>query len=144
LPPLYCLDNGRPNIPVNILLSLEIIKHQFGFTDEEILEQFYFNFQILYTLGIKNLGEVYIAERTIYEFRERIYSYILERPDQEDILFKQFEILTNNFIKKAGTKTNEQLDSTLISPNIKKAGRLFMAHDVLHQAVKIISCLNGK
>lgn len=136
---LYCLDNGRPNTPVNILLSLEIIKHQFGFTDEEILEQFYFNFQILYALGIKNLGEVYIAERTIYEFRERIYTYILEHPDQEDILFKQFEILTNNFIKKAGTKTNEQrMDSTLVSPNIKKAGRLSLAHDVLHQAVKII------
>lgn len=137
--PLYCLDNGRPNTPVNILLSLEIIKHQFGFTDEEILEQFYFNFQILYALGIRNLGEVYIAERTIYEFRERIYSYILEHPDQEDILFKQFEILTNNFIKKAGIKTNEQrMDSTLVSPNIKKAGRLSLAHDVLHQAVRII------
>lgn len=122
--PLYCLDNGRPNTPVNILLSLEIIKHQFGFTDEEILEQFYFNFQILYALGIRNLGEVYIAERTIYEFRERIYSYILERPDQEDILFKQFEILTSNFIEKAGIKTNEQrMDSTLVSPNIKKADR---------------------
>lgn len=137
--PLYCLDNGRPNTPVNILLSLEIIKHQFGFTDEEILEQFYFNFQILYALGIRNLGEVYVAERTIYEFRERIYAYILEHPDQEDILFKQFEILTSNFIKKAGTKTNEQrMDSTLVSPNIKKAGRLSLAHDVLHQAVKII------
>ncbi len=137
--PLYCLDNGRPNTPVNILLSLEIIKHQFGFTDEEILEQFYFNFQILYALGIRNLGEVYIAERTIYEFRERIYSYILEHPDQEDILFKQFEILTNNFIQKAGIKTNEQrMDSTLVSPNIKKAGRLSLAHDVLHQAVRII------
>ena len=36
--PLYCLDNGRPNTPVNILLSLEIIKHQFGFTDEEIID----------------------------------------------------------------------------------------------------------
>lgn len=137
--PLYCLDNGRPNTPVNILLSLEIIKHQFGFTDEEILEQFYFNYQILYALGIRNLGEVYIAERTIYEFRERIYSYILEHPDQEDILFKQFEILTSNFIKKAGIKTNEQrMDSTLVSPNIKKAGRLSLAHDVLQQAVRII------
>lgn len=118
---------------------MEIIKHQFGFTDEEILEQFYFNFQILYALGIRNLGEVYIAERTIYEFRERIYSYILEHPDQEDVIFKQFEILANNFIKKAGIKTNEQrMDSTLVSPNIKKAGRLSLAHDVLHQAVRII------
>lgn len=137
--PLYCIDNGRPNTPVNIMLSLEIIKHQFGFTDEELLEQFYFNFQILYALGIRNLGEVYIAERTIYEFRERFYSYILEHPDQEDLLFKQFNILTSNFIEKAGLKTNEQrMDSTLVSPNIKKAGRLSLAHDVLQQAVRII------
>jgi len=30
------------------------------------------------------------------------------------------------------------MDSTLVSPNIKKAGRLSLAHDVLQQAVKII------
>ena len=73
--PLYCLDNGRPNTPVNILLSLEVVKHQFGYTD------------------------------------------------QEDILFQQFEILTHNFVTKTGLKTHEQrMDSTLVSPNIKKAG----------------------
>lgn len=125
--------------PLQFLLSLEIIKHKFGFTDQEILEQFYFNFQILYALGIKNLGEVYLSERTIYEFRERIFSYILEHPDQEDILFQQFEFLTKNFIEKVGIKTNEQrMDSILVSPNIKKAGRLSLAHDILHQAVKTI------
>ncbi|MDD4402492.1 MAG: hypothetical protein PHI24_11580 [Desulfitobacteriaceae bacterium] len=63
----------------------------------------------------------------------------MEHPDQEDILFKQSKILINNFIQKAGIKTNEQrMDSTLVSPNIKKAGRLSLAHDVLHQAVRII------
>ena len=137
--PLYCLDNGRPNTPVNILLSLEVIKHQFGYTDQEILEQFYFNYQILYALGIRNLGEVYLAERTLYEFRERVHSYLKKHPDQEDILFQQFEILTHNFVTKAGLKTHEQrMDSTLVSPNIKKAGRLSLAHDVLHQAIRSI------
>ena len=71
--PLYCNDNGRPNFPVNILLSLEIIKNLFDYNDKEILEKFYFNFQVLYALGIHNIGEVYVAERTIYEFRERIF-----------------------------------------------------------------------
>jgi len=52
---LYCNDNGRPNFPVNILLSLEIIKHLFDYADKEILEQFYFNFQVLYALGIRNI-----------------------------------------------------------------------------------------
>ncbi len=48
---LYCADNGRPNFPINILLSLELIKNMFDYTDEEILEQFYFNYQVIYALG---------------------------------------------------------------------------------------------
>lgn len=48
--PLYYLDNGRPNFPVNIILSLEVIKNIFEYTDIEILDQFYFNFQVLYAL----------------------------------------------------------------------------------------------
>jgi hypothetical protein len=36
--PLYSLDLGRPNFPINRLLSLEIIKNLFDYTDIEILE----------------------------------------------------------------------------------------------------------
>ncbi len=137
--PMYSLDTGRPNTPVNILMSLEIFKHMFGYSDQELLEQFYFNFQVNYAMGIRNLGEFYLAERTLYEFRERVYNYILEHPEEDDVIFKQFEILTQNFIDQAGIETNEQrMDSTLITPNIKKAGRLSLAHDVLAQAVKAI------
>jgi hypothetical protein len=79
-------------------------------------------------LGIRNLGEVYLAERTLYEFRERVYRHILEYPEQDEVIFQQFEILTKNFIEQAGIKTDDQrMDSTLISPNIKKAGRLSLA-----------------
>jgi hypothetical protein len=135
--PMYCLDTGRPNVPVNILMSLEIIKNMFGYTDQELIEQFYFNFQVNYALGIRNLGEVYLAERTLYEFRERVYRHILEYPEQDEVIFQQFEILTKNFIEQAGIKTDDQrMDSTLISPNIKKAGRLSLALDVLVQAVR--------
>jgi hypothetical protein len=104
------------------------------------LKQFYFNFQVNYALGIRNLGEVYLAERTLYEFRERVYRHILEYPEQDEVIFQQFEILTKNFIEQAGIKTDDQrMDSTLISPNIKKAGRLSLALDVLVQAVRGIA-----
>ena len=36
---LYCENNGRPNFPVNILLSLEYIKHLFDYSDEELIDQ---------------------------------------------------------------------------------------------------------
>lgn len=53
--------------------------------------------------------------------------------------FQQFEILTDNFIQQSGVSTSEQrMDSTLITPNIKKAGRLSLAHDILVQVIKAI------
>jgi hypothetical protein len=133
---LYSSNNGRPNAPVNILLCLEFIKHMKDYTDEELLEQFYFNYQVSYALGVRNLGEFYIAPRTLYEFREKIVEYAERHPDEADLVFKQFEILTENFVKVAKLKTGQQRsDSTQIIPNIKKAGRLSLAFDVLLNAV---------
>ena len=76
--PLYSEDNGRPNFPINILLSLEFIKHLFDYTDEELIDQFYYNYQVAYALGIQTLGEINLAPRTLYHFRSRIYQYFLK------------------------------------------------------------------
>ncbi|MBS4025298.1 MAG: transposase [Clostridia bacterium] len=134
---LYCLDNGRTNFPVNILLSLDFIKHMKDYTDEDILEQFRFNYQIMYAVGLRNLGERYLAARTIYEFRQRVYQYTVENPGKEDLIFGQFEKLADNFLRIMGINTKEQRsDSTQIMTNIKLAGRLSLAYDVLAHAVK--------
>lgn len=136
---LYCLDNGRPNFPINILLSLEFFKHWFDYTDEVLLENYYFNYQINFALGIRTIGEVNLSPRTLYEFRERLYRYALSHPNEDDLIFKQFIELTKNFSEILKLKTNEQrMDSTFVSSNIKKAGRLSLAYDVLVQAVKSI------
>jgi len=137
--PLYCGDNGRPNTPVNVLLSLEFIKHMKDLTDEELLDQFSFNYQIMHALGYRNLGELYIAPRTLYEFRERIVEYTKAHPEEVDLVFHQFQRLTEAFMKKANIIRDQQRgDSTQIGANIKKAGRLSLAFDVLLQAVKAI------
>ena len=75
-------------------MSLEIFKH-IGY-DQELLEQFY-STSVNYAIGIRNLGK-FTYERTLYEFRERVYNYIVEHPEEDDVIFKQFEILTQNFI----------------------------------------------
>lgn len=85
-----------------------------------------------------NLGELYLTERTLYEFRRRVYRYTVENPDKEDLIFGQFEKLTEHFIVIAGITTKEQrMDSTQIMTNIKYAGRLSLAYDVLVQAIKV-------
>ncbi len=137
--PLYCLDNGRPNFPINILLSLEAIKHLFNYTDEDIFDQFSYNYQINYAVGILTLGELPLAPRTLYEFRERVFRYALEHPGEADLIFKQFDLLLAHFLDITNTSAKEQrTDSTFVAPNIKRAGRLSLAFDVLAQAIKVI------
>lgn len=134
---IYCPDNGRPNFPVNILLSLEFIKHFNDYTDEQTLEQFYYNYQVMYALGLRDLGELYLARRTFYDFRKKVYNYALDHPGQEDLIFQQFEKLLEHFIEIAKINTKEQrMDSTGVMPNIKKAGRLALAFDILKQGVQ--------
>lgn len=135
---LYNSNMGRPNFPVNILLSLELIKHIFDYTDEMLLDQYNFNYQLMYALGESNLGERYLGDRTFYLFRRRIYEYTIQNPDQEDLIFGQFKGLLNHFLEVTGIDTRQQrMDSTLFMSNIKMAGRLALAYDVLHQALKV-------
>ena len=130
---------GRPNFPINIILSLEYIKHMKQCNDLELLEDFYFDYLVNYAVGIRTLGEINLAERTLYYFRERVYKYCLENPGSDDILFGQFISLVKVFAGEAGISFEEQrTDTTLFMSNIKKAGRLSLAYDVLVKTVKAI------
>jgi len=130
---------GKPNFPVNILLSLEYIKHMKDCSDLELLDSFYFDYLVNYAVGIKTLGEMNLAERTLYYFRERVYQYCFDNPGGEDLLFGQFINLLQNFSQIAGISLDEQrTDTTLFMSNIKKAGRISLAYDVLIKAVKAI------
>jgi hypothetical protein len=61
----------------------------------------------------------------------------LEHPAEGDLIFKQFETLVQHFIEIAQLDTDEQrMDSTQIMSNIKRAGRLALAYDVLLQGIK--------
>jgi hypothetical protein len=107
--------------------------------DLELLDYFSFDYLVNYALGIRTLGELNLAERTLYYFRERLYLYCLENPDQEDLLFNQFIGLLHVFAEKAGISMDEQrTDTTLFMSNIKKSGRIYLAYDVLVKAVKAI------
>jgi len=80
-----------------------------------------------------------LSEKTLYDFRTRIYKYLIKHPEQEDLVFGQFLNLTMIFAKEAGICMKEQrIDSTMFMSNIKKAGRVALAFDVLYRAVKSI------
>ena len=124
-------STGNPNFPVNILLSLEYIKHMKDYSDLDLLDAFSFDYQVNYAVGMHTLGERNLAERTLYYFRERIYDYCLKNPDGEDLLFGQFLILLHGFADKAGILMDKQrTDTTMFMSNIKKAGRMSTADSI--------------
>ncbi len=43
---LYSDEPSRPNVPVNVLVGLEVLKAGFGWSDEELYENFCFNLQV--------------------------------------------------------------------------------------------------
>lgn len=130
---------GKPNFPVNIMLSLEYIKHMKNCSDLEIIDDFHFDYLVNYATGQRTLGEINLAERTLYYFRERVYRHCRDNPGEDNLLFGQFIGLLQSFAGKAKIALGEQrVDTTLFMSNIKKAGRMSLAYDVLVKAVKAI------
>lgn len=54
---LYSDEASRPNIPINVLVGLESLKAGFGWSDEEMYENFCFNLQVRYALGYRQLSD---------------------------------------------------------------------------------------
>ncbi len=90
---LYASEPSRPNVPVNVLTALEVLKAGFGWSDEELYENFCFNFQVRYALGYDRLGDGDFAIRTLYYFRERLSKHYLE--NGINLLEQVFEQVTD-------------------------------------------------
>ena len=52
---------GKPNFPINILLSLEYIKHMNNCNNLKFLEDFCFDYLVNYAVGIRVMGEMNLA-----------------------------------------------------------------------------------
>lgn len=76
----------RPNFQVNILLSLEFIKYMKNYSDDELFDNFNFNYLVSYAVGIRVIDELNLAEKILYYFRTRIYQYLIQYPEQEDLI----------------------------------------------------------
>jgi hypothetical protein len=130
--PLYTDDPSRPNIPVNVLVGLEMMKDGNGWSDEEMYENFCFNIQVRYALGYRSLGEGHFDLRTMYNFRQRLNQH---RQETGENLFEQtFERITDEQIAAYALKTNQQrMDSTQIASNIREMSRLQLLVEVLQR-----------
>jgi len=133
--PLYCEHFGRGNFPVNILVGIEILKELFSLTDEQLFDRYHFDFSFRRALGLKDINEHILAERTLYYFRSSIAEH--EFIHGENLMMPVFVDGRDKIIEELGLKTGlQRTDSTLIGANIKRMSRLMLFHKVLSNLVR--------
>jgi hypothetical protein len=135
---LYSDLPSRPNVPVNVLVGLEALKAGFGWSDEELYENYCYNLQVRYALGYDRLGDGDFEIRTLYYFRERLSKYNADK--SINLLEKAFEQITDAQIVKLKVRTGMQrMDSTQIASNIVSASRLQLLVEGLQRVERILS-----
>lgn len=135
---LYVDFPSRPNIPVNILTGLEVMKSGFGWSDEELYNEYTFNVQVRYALGVHELGESDFDLRSLYNFRQRLSHYNQEHG--VNLIEQAFEDITDQQIEALEVKTGKQrMDSTQVASNIVDASRLQLLVEALQRLWRILS-----
>jgi hypothetical protein len=135
---LYANLPSRPNVPVNQLVALDMLKVRFGWSDEELYDNFTFNMQVRYALGYHSLKEGDFDIRTLYYFRRRLAEYALKTG--ENLLIKAFEQITDHQAQAHKVDLRVQrMDSTQIMSNIVDASRLQLLVEVIQRLVRILT-----
>ncbi len=133
---MYSDKPSRPNFPINILISLEILKHLHNLTDQELIERFHFDLRYLKALGLQEIGKLTLGERTIYEFRDRIAVYLKEN---DNVLIDLFDTFLEEFIEKAGISTKiQRMDSSMVKANIKHLSRIQLVHKIAVNFIEVL------
>jgi hypothetical protein len=135
---LYASVDSRPNTPVNVLLSFEILKAGFGWSDVETHEHLSFDVQVRYAVGLRDLSEGHFELRTVYNFRKRLYDYYCETG--ENLLDQVFEQVSDAQLRAFGLDTSKaRMDSTFVTSNIQNFGRLQLLVEVLRRVYSMLS-----
>jgi hypothetical protein len=131
--PLYSEEASRPNVAVNVLMGLEILKSGYGWSDEELHEQVCFNLQVRHALGLQDLRCEIFTLRTLYNFRRRVREYAEE--SEVNLIQKVFEQVTDEQLESVALATGwQRMDSTQVLSNLAQMTRLELLVAVL-QAV---------
>jgi hypothetical protein len=135
---LYSEKGSRPNIPINVLVGLEILKAGYGWSDEELYDHYCFDLQVRYALGYRHLSQGQFELRTLYNFRGRLSEHMQQ--SGEDLLEQAFVQVSDEQVAAYGLKTDKlRMDSTQVSSNIRHFSRLQLLVEVLRRVHRELS-----
>jgi hypothetical protein len=134
---LYSDLPSRPNIAVNVLLGLEVLKAAFGWTDEELMDAFIYNMQVRYALGIRQFGALDFEIRTLYNFRRRVAEHM--QKTGVNLIEEVFKQVTAEQMEAYQIETQKlRMDSTLVTSNIRNMSRLQLLVEVLQRVHRML------
>jgi len=140
---LYSEKGSRPNIPVNVLVGLEILKAGFGWSDEELYDHYCFDLQVRYALGYRQLSEGQFELRTLYNFRGRLSEHMHNQG--EDLLEQAFKQVSDEQVVAYGLKTDKlRMDSSQIASNIRQCSRLQLLVEVLRRVHRELNAADSQ
>lgn len=131
---LFSEKTSRPNTPVNIYVSLEILKELFGLSDEQLFERFRFDNLFIFALGLNRMGDRTLSDRAFYYMRRRVVDY--EDATGINLFEKVFKDIKDEYIEIFGVSQKiKRIDSTLIGSNIRRLKRITLFVEVLRNFV---------
>jgi len=136
--PIYSGKKSRPNTPVNLLVGFETLKSGFGLSDERLYEQFLFDLQFRYALGLWDVDEGHFELRTIYNFRKALVNY--EAEHGINLIRKAAEKITDEQIERFELKTGlQRMDSTMVQSPIRRMSRLQLIVEIIRRLYRILN-----
>jgi hypothetical protein len=135
---LYSDVPSRPNVPVNVLVSLDTLKAGFGWSDEELYDHFLYDLQVRHAVGYDSWGEGEFELRTLYNHRRRLSQYNLEHG--VNLLEAAFVDITDQQLTALAVRTGQQrMDSTQIASHIAVMSRLQLTVEAIQRLDRLLS-----
>jgi hypothetical protein len=129
---------SRPNVPVNVLVSLDTLKAGYGWSDEELYDHFLYDLQVRYALGYDSLTDGDFELRTLYNFRRRLSQYNLEHGT--NLLQAAFVDITDQQLTALDIRTGMQrMDSTQLASNIVIMSRLQLTVEAIQRLHRLLT-----
>jgi len=134
---LYSPIYSRPNRPVNLLISLLILKELHGLTDEALMASLYFDYRFQYALGISDMESEGLCINTLTNFRLRLLEH--EATQNEDLFEQEIKALSEKMALLVGLdKSRARMDSFMVSSACKRLSRLELVYGVVTNMVETL------
>ena len=123
---------GRPNWSVARLLGVSLLQQVQNMNDQQALDALSFDRRWQHALDVTD-DDAYLSRRSLVEFRRRLVLHDVDGA----LLRAVFDRVCAAGMARLGVSATEQrLDSTLVTSNIRSHGRLSLARETLRVFVR--------